>query len=478
MKTEHTELLERLGEFNLDAPDSTFPFSSRLAKENQWSPAYARRVIGEYKRFTFLAVAAGHPVSPSEDVDQAWHLHLTYSHNYWRVFCPEVLRKPFHHQPTKGGEEEHSKFQDWYEETLASYEKFFGESPPVDIWPSVETRGKTRQHFVRVDREQHWIIPKPSWRLRPELAWSLGLTVLLICCSGAMFANGANPLDWRGPQFLMFYIILFAVCFGLAVVMRRQMRLPKHSQRFDESELSAYDIAYLNGGRILAVNTALSNLIRQNVLGLDVANKKVVAGPASPNHFNELERVICAAAARPGGETVKEIRLAAKTVVGEISTRLKAVGVVVDNAQAAKAVMLPLLIVLGAVAVGGIKIFIGIQRGKPVLFLVLLCLGSLALSLIALARRPLRSQLGDAVLGRLKVQHYNLKGSLGESALDPMMFAMGVGIFGMTALDGTAHDHLRKQLQPSTDFSSGCGSSCGSSCGGGCGSGCGGCGGD
>ena len=118
MNTNHAELLQRLKQFDLDSPESTFPFSSRLAKENLWSPAYARRVIEEYKRFTFLAVAAGHPVSPSEDVDQAWHLHLTYSQNYWGVFCPEVLRQPFHHQPTKGGAEEHAKFQDWYARTL------------------------------------------------------------------------------------------------------------------------------------------------------------------------------------------------------------------------------------------------------------------------------------------------------------------------------------------------------------------------
>ena len=59
MNPEHAALLQRLNAFNFDAPDATFPFSSRLAKENQWSPSYARRVIAEYKRFTFLAVAAG-----------------------------------------------------------------------------------------------------------------------------------------------------------------------------------------------------------------------------------------------------------------------------------------------------------------------------------------------------------------------------------------------------------------------------------
>src|ERR1700692_4199393 len=140
MNTKHAALLERLESFQLDSPEAALPFSARLARENNWSPAHATRVIKEYKRFAFLAVAAGHPVSPSEDVDQAWHLHLTFSENYWKVFCPQILESPFHHQPTKGGKTEHAKFQDWYARTLESYETFFGTPAPADIWPSPEAR--------------------------------------------------------------------------------------------------------------------------------------------------------------------------------------------------------------------------------------------------------------------------------------------------------------------------------------------------
>src|SRR4030095_16273385 len=114
MNATHVELLRRLEQFQLDSPETALPFSARLARENQWTLAYTRRVIAEYKRFAFLAVAAGHPVSPSEDVDQAWHLHLTYSEGYWKHFCPEILGRPLHHQPTKGGCDEREKFSDWY----------------------------------------------------------------------------------------------------------------------------------------------------------------------------------------------------------------------------------------------------------------------------------------------------------------------------------------------------------------------------
>src|SRR4051812_14465392 len=151
MNAQHVELLRRLEQFQLDSPEATLPFSARLARENNWTAGYARRVVAEYKRFAFLAVAAGHPVSPSEDVDQAWHLHLTYSADYWKKFCPEILGPPLHHPPPRGGAGERDKFDDWYARTLESYRTFFNEPPPADIWPAPEAKRSERHDFVRVD---------------------------------------------------------------------------------------------------------------------------------------------------------------------------------------------------------------------------------------------------------------------------------------------------------------------------------------
>jgi uncharacterized protein (TIGR04222 family) len=152
---------------------------------------------------------------------------------------------------------------------------------------------------------------------------------------------------------------------------------------------------------------------------------------------------------------------------------LKAQGLMVADAAAGRAVVLPLLIAFGAIAVGVIKICIGAGRGKPIGFLIALCVVSLLISLIALARRPLRSRKGDAVLEKLKERHIGPR-QVGRniSALPAAEFASVVGLFGMTALAGTELSDLRRSLQPPSCSSSiGCGSSCG---GGGCGGGCGG----
>ena len=67
-------------------------------------------MISEYRRFVFLALAAGHPVTPSDQVDQAWHLHLLYTNSYWNRFCGETLGRRLHHGPTQGGASERDKF--------------------------------------------------------------------------------------------------------------------------------------------------------------------------------------------------------------------------------------------------------------------------------------------------------------------------------------------------------------------------------
>src|SRR5213080_3326618 len=106
MKNEYVGLWQRIASFPIDSPGVHLPFSARLAKENGWTPEFTARAIEEYKRFAFLAIAAGHPVSPSDAVDQAWHLHLTYTQDYWRKFCSDILAKPLHHFPTEGGSAE------------------------------------------------------------------------------------------------------------------------------------------------------------------------------------------------------------------------------------------------------------------------------------------------------------------------------------------------------------------------------------
>jgi hypothetical protein len=151
MSAQETGLWQRIAGHSIGPDAAALTFTARLARENRWSLPYADRVIGEYRRFCYLAMTAGHEVTPSDAVDQAWHLHLTYSRDYWDVFCPRVLGADLHHGPTAGGPVERERYYRQYAATLAAYEAVFGTSPPADIWSPADRRFSVDPQGVRVN---------------------------------------------------------------------------------------------------------------------------------------------------------------------------------------------------------------------------------------------------------------------------------------------------------------------------------------
>ena len=141
----------------LDDGISQLTFSKKLARENRWAHWFALEVIDEYKKFLYLMAQAGHPVTPSIQVDQAWHLHLIYTRLYWDDFAKDMPFEP-HHDPSKGGMAENDKFTDWYSKTLESYQRIFGMDPPVNIWPDPKERFRENQSWQWLDMSQHIIL--------------------------------------------------------------------------------------------------------------------------------------------------------------------------------------------------------------------------------------------------------------------------------------------------------------------------------
>jgi hypothetical protein len=222
MNCQPGELYQRIQAFSLDEPDARLTFSKRLARDNGWTIEYTQRVIEEYKKFVFLAVVAGHPVTPSDQVDQVWHLHLTYTQSYWGEFCPNVLPTPLHHNPTLGGRNEQNKFNNWYNKTLVSYQHFFGE-PPTDIWSLPYIRFGRDIDFVRVNTQENWIVPKPQLNLsfgfhprQVAISASFLFLALGVTGCGLPFAKVSNPLELSVPGFVSFY--LSATLVGICLV--------------------------------------------------------------------------------------------------------------------------------------------------------------------------------------------------------------------------------------------------------------------
>lgn len=178
-------LWEKISQFSFDDDDNDFKFSNRLARENDWSLDYANKVIEEYKKFLFLCHITATGVTPSDQVDQAWHLHLTYTKSYWIDLCKNTLDKEIHHNPTKGGTSEATKFDTFYSQTKEDYKAIFQVEPPVDIWPNNETRFNDI-HFKRININHNWIIKKPSIQQKNIF------TTLIIALTSLLFIKATN----------------------------------------------------------------------------------------------------------------------------------------------------------------------------------------------------------------------------------------------------------------------------------------------
>jgi uncharacterized protein (TIGR04222 family) len=476
---EQTALHQRLQAFCFDRPDSPLSFSQRLARENHWSWEFAERAIVEYKRFAFLAVVAGHPVTPSDQVDQVWHLHLTYTRSYWEEFCPQVLQKPLHHEPTRGGVAESLKFEDWYGKTLESYQHWFGELPPEDIWPAAAIRFGTSSQFVRVNAAQSWVVPKPSLPVLPKPAPQLALflPLMLILTGCGTIAGFPNPLDFNGSQFLSFYLLLIVIGLLLSLGLRTQL-LPDESSPPAPS-LDAYEVAYLAGGKSRAVDTAIFSLVQKKFVTVLPEEKKLKLEQSIESYWPEVDQAVAAVVAEE--DSIGQIHLRASVEMESVGDRLQQLNLVLKPVQSFQIGLYPNLPILALLCLGIAKISVGVGREKPVGFLMLLCLGLVIFGLGLLVTQPSRTRYGDRRLDELHNQFQPLK----KASTTDQQLLMCFALFGSVVLADDFTD-LRGLLLSPSDRESGSSSSCsssgcgsGSGCGGGgCGGGgCGGCGG-
>lgn len=490
------ELWERIAAFRFDDPAAKLQFSARLARDNGWSRSYAERVLREYRRFTFLAIAAGHPATPSEDIDAAWHLHLIYTRSYWEEFCPHVLGQPLHHGPTRGGSAEHVKHHAWYAKTLASYRRFFG-PPPADIWPAPEHRFAPRR-MVPVDRLRNWVIPKPV-RVAPRVVWAgVGLLLLvLVGCAAEPFST-AELLKLKGPEFLSLYMPVLIGTFLAALTARYFLQAPTDAWNLEEAERRPYEIAYAAGGLARAIEAATAALVRKGILAIsdDGTSLKLIGVPATDSHLLELrlcERVDLTGNPRFSTAERRELTLAFESKLRELGLWLSDASI--GGMRFATAVLLVPVLWFGIT-----KASMGVQAGKPTGALIVSLLFAGGYFLFLMFRRPELSPRGEKTLAALKARTPELR--TGDDPAAPALtaerLALGVGLLGVGILAGGAlasvldwRTHELAELQSihranASGGASGCAGGCGTSgdsggggdggsgCGGG---GCGGCGG-
>jgi len=454
MNFQQTELYKRIQAFALDRPDSQLSFSQRLARDNGWSLGYTQRVIEEYKKFIFLAVAAGHPVTPSDQIDQVWHLHLTYTRLYWQEFCPKILQTTLHHEPTRGGSSEQLKFGSWYSKTLESYEQFFGHIPPIDIWPKPKDRFGRDLHFIRINTQQSWVLSKPNLTifLKPQLR-KIGiftfLAFLSLMITGCQIISQIpNPMNFTGPEFLTFYISLVVMGIALAAWLRFSLCLVSTNTK-QQPDLNTYEIAFLAGGNHRLIMAAITSLVKQGYVEVLKEGKLVVTGKIDAI-ADPVEKAVAQDILATDG-AIEQVFRKSTGMKDSIRARLEQLGLFLSDAQAFKAQIYPSLIVVILLGIGLCKMAVGISRDKPV-GLLLICIFGLLVLGARFFVKPQRSRYGEIIFKDLRNRLQPLKtANSSDSEL-----VLAVAFFGATVLMAdTALADLYQMLTPTAVASSG-----------------------
>ena len=270
MLDKQQQLYQRICDYELDDPSHEFGFLAHLMRANGWSRPFALRAIEEYRKFVFLALVADHQVTPSDQVDQVWHLHLLFSDAYWNDFCPRVLGRPLHHHPTKGGQAERDRFHELYRATIHSYRQHFGE-PPADLWPPVDVRfGRDLQ--MQRGKIRRPVRPWRDWRPWRRWRWSVpmgGLLIGLVVIGSALATAAAETSNEpasgsEGILWLMASILLAGSFWITFDVLRPLLRQPSEGRGMPA--LNELELAYLARGPSGALEVALASLVQSGVL--------------------------------------------------------------------------------------------------------------------------------------------------------------------------------------------------------------------
>jgi uncharacterized protein (TIGR04222 family) len=295
------------------------------------------------------------------------------------------------------------------------------------------------------------------------------------------------PFDLAGPSFLGFYAAFTVAVVVLAAWARRTLEAGT-PPRLDLAD--PFLLAALRGGTDEVLRTALLSLVDRRLLEVRGEEFHPAKGADAGILRRPVERAVFAACARGatgpavfGDGTSREAAAAFEQALRDRGlVRGRGAGATRLAVAAAAAGLL--------LAVGGVKIAIGISRDRPVGILVL-ATPMAALVAAAVVTGPRRTATGGVVLedarrlyGRLRHGRASLVPGAGSADA-----ALVAALWGPEALAGPGWSPAVKATKPrvatggssSDGYVSSCGSSCssasscGSSCGGG--GGCGGCGG-
>ena len=302
-----------------------------------------------------------------------------------------------------------------------------------------------------------------------------------------LFQASLSIFDWKGPDFLTLYAVAFFVALVWSIRRRFQANEKFALDGASVTEVSdPYEMAFLAGGTPRCSQVAVVRLLQcgcvEWVRSKILRESRLVAVSQAKAEFNEIERTVYSSIAGNGakGMPLASVPQLVATRVSGIESKLAKLGLRPTSSEEGSRgcfIALPMLLL---VAVGLVKVAVGVSRDKPVLFLcIMIGVTLLATACVAAARKKLTPE-GEKVLAHLRD---GVSGCGSDQTSGTMCAVALLGISGIAydetfaGLDAAKKKEISQMGNAASSSGSG-DSGCSSGCSSGCGSGCGGCGGD
>jgi uncharacterized protein (TIGR04222 family) len=283
-----------------------------------------------------------------------------------------------------------------------------------------------------------------------------------------------NPLELSGPSFLGLFVVLTVVATLGAMVLQRIISPMLSRTHAKADDLTPIEIAYLADGRDGALRSGIATVgHRVRVLHRTKERTLRTDVPVTNDDGSFESRLHALMAEEP--RDIGALEFNARPMLVQMQQRLVSVGLLESDANRKMLGMLPASLIALVVLLGGLKVAIGVQRGKPVMFLCILIALACVVALVFVDRAPNRTPAGDTLIDSLRNRHAALEATARSrfSALTSSEVTLAVALFGLSILQGTPLAALALTISPPVAAADGSGSS---SCGGGSCGGCGGCG--
>jgi uncharacterized protein (TIGR04222 family) len=245
-----------------------------------------------------------------------------------------------------------------------------------------------------------------------------------------------------GPDFALLYGCLLALVTVAALVLRAGLRRPDDAPDPFAPALHPIEIAYLAGGVLSALESAVASVRHRVSAHGDEWNESTDHLEALPgvltHDVSPLEGAIYTLVAKHGG-AVERARHEAGAVLRPVRLRLTWLKLLapkpsVRRARSLQLLLFGALLALGAARVAGVGM--GEAAGRPSDFFVFwLWIAAAWLMTRVRPRPPCRSRRGDRLLEQLRAKHIALLWKLREQPhrLPANDFALAVALFGAPA---------------------------------------------